>query len=149
MCPLLSGAYISKTWACCPYNWKIKCQFSVYKLQTLLQLKRKKFLKMTVASWIFRMPSMQALYLGSNELYIENYGMVDSFQLLEIVFPSLLIISSRSSLQVTSCLRSKNRFPIKTMYCLLSSRTYVLFTPSSPHLPNWLSDLNAFSCCCL
>lgn len=50
---------------------------------------------------------MQALYLGSYELYIENYGLVDSFQLLEIVFPSLLIISSRSSLQVTSCLEAK------------------------------------------
>lgn len=81
---------------------------------------------------------------GSYELYIENYGLVDSFQLLEIIFPSLLIMSSRSSPQVTSCLRGKNRFlrrlcnvfcladPISSLCptlltCLIGSRTSKLF----------------------
>ena len=60
------------------------------------------------------------LYLGSYELYIENRGLVGSFQLLEVLFPSLLIMSSRSSPQVTSCLRSKNRslLGLCNVFCL-------------------------------
>lgn len=94
-----------------------------------------------MVSWIFRMLQHRLLYLVSCELYIQSYGL-DSFQLLEIIFPSLLIISSRSSSQETSCLRSKNRSLLRlcNVFCLAEPiSSYALV--SSPSLSSAASKL--------
>lgn len=98
----------------------MKCQFSRYKLQNLLQLERKRFSQLVQLPKSLGCCQRTLLYLGSYELYIENRGLVGSFQLLEVLFPSLLIMSSRSSPQVTSCLRSKNRslLGLCNVFCL-------------------------------